>query len=71
MKPKHCIKINTFLANGFRSLERGEGDCDSDLECKIGLRCGINNCKGKFSASEKYWNSFDDCCTGNNYSLFF
>ena len=47
----------------------GEGDCDSDLECKIGLRCGMNNCKDEFSNNGKYWNPFDDCCSGNNYSL--
>ena len=35
-----------------------EGDCDSDTECEVGLRCGSNNCdqeKPSFDPS-------DDCC---------
>ncbi len=37
----------------------GEGDCDSDRECGVGMACGSDNChpvrEGGFSAS-------DDCC---------
>ena len=27
----------------------GEGDCDTDFDCKGYLICGVNNCKNKFS----------------------
>ena len=30
--------------NGYRCGE-GEGDCDSDFDCKLGLVCGKDNCK--------------------------
>ena len=44
-------------ANGYKCGE-GEGDCDSNNDCKPGLTCGSNNCVG---AS---FDSFDDCCEG-------
>ena len=47
-----------------RALGIGEGDCDSDLECRLGLRCGVNNCRIEFPANGTNWNAFDDCCTG-------
>ena len=37
----------------------GEGDCDSDSDCKIGLKCGKDNCPTK---SGHQWDSTDDCC---------
>ena len=33
-----------------------EGDCDSDADCKQGLKCGLDNCSGPNFDSE------DDCC---------
>ena len=36
-----------------------EGDCDSDSDCKAGLKCGSNNCKVKTGLD---WDSGDDCC---------
>ena len=36
----------------------GEGDCDSDSQCKEGLKCGSNNCEQKSGTFEKS----DDCC---------
>ena len=37
----------------------GEGDCDSDAECRRGLKCGQDNCKQK---SGQQWDNSDDCC---------
>ena len=34
-----------------------EGDCDSDVDCKGDLVCGIDNCNGP------NFDSTDDCCT--------
>ena len=36
-----------------------QGDCDSDSDCKIGLKCGNDNCPKK---SGHEWDSGDDCC---------
>ena len=36
-----------------------EGDCDSDSDCKAGLKCGSRNCKTK---SGLQWDVKDDCC---------
>ena len=35
-----------------------EGDCDSDIDCLEGLKCGENNC----NANSGNWASTDDCC---------
>ena len=35
-----------------------EGDCDSDTECEVGLRCGSNNCDQEKSG----FDPSDDCC---------
>lgn len=39
--------------------EEDRGDCDVDSDCKIGLRCGENNCKRKTGLQ---WDVTDDCC---------
>ena len=36
-----------------------EGDCDTDSECQIGLKCGKDNCSKK---SGFQWDATDDCC---------
>ena len=36
--------------------EVGEGDCDSDIDCKGNLVCGEDNCVGGTFESD------DDCC---------
>ena len=36
-----------------------QGDCDSDSDCKLGLKCGKDNCPMK---SGHQWDSTDDCC---------
>ena len=35
-----------------------EGDCNSDKDCKEGLKCGQNNC----NANAGTWKPTDDCC---------
>ena len=35
-----------------------EGDCNSDKDCLIGLKCGENNC----NENSGNWESTDDCC---------
>ena len=51
----------------------GEGDCDTDHECKPGLRCGQRNCNWY---KDSYWNMdfedeaeswmIPDCCEGTS-----
>ena len=36
-----------------------QGDCDTDEECKTGLRCGTDNCSIKTGLE---WDATDDCC---------
>ena len=40
-----------------------EGPCDSDKDCKHGLKCGIDNCP-KCAEGENcgHWESYEDCC---------
>ena len=35
-----------------------EGDCDADIDCLEGLKCGENNC----NPNSGNWASTDDCC---------
>ena len=56
--------INHYIGELLRQLRIGEGDCDSDLECQLGLICGTNNCKKEFPKNGTKWKEFDDCCTG-------
>jgi hypothetical protein len=50
----------------------GAGDCDSDADCKSGLKCGTDNC-GKCeegqTCGEWQWN--DDCCYQPEWFLTF
>ena len=34
-----------------------EGDCDSDSDCQVGLKCGTNNCPSGFN-----FPAAADCC---------
>ena len=36
-----------------------DGDCDIDADCKVGLKCGEDNCSQK---SDMKWDKTDDCC---------
>ena len=49
---------------GEKKCGLGEGDCDTDDECQIGLVCGSNNCKRDFDTSGSNWDSQADCCEG-------
>ena len=44
----------------------GEGDCDSDIDCKGNLVCGEDNCDvgGTFESN-------DDCCANPGEHLFY
>ena len=46
---------DTYCTPEFKCGE-GEGDCDSNNDCKSGLICGTNNCKGS------QFTPGDDCC---------
>jgi len=43
-------------------LGEGEGDCDDDGECQVGLMCGLDNCKTDFGHLTTVWDISDDCC---------
>jgi len=45
------------------NLQLGDGDCDKDSECAVGLVCGTNNCRVEFNHSGGLWQRGDDCCT--------
>ena len=40
----------------------GEGDCDSDFECAVGLRCEYDNCLRDFPYAASNWKHDADCC---------
>jgi hypothetical protein len=44
----------------------GEGDCDFDIDCRIGLRCGRDNCYYNFPSPDirNNWDVMADCCYG-------
>ena len=42
--------------------DEGEGDCDSDEECKPGLICGHNNCDDIVSKTNDNSTLVNDCC---------
>ena len=45
----------------------GEGDCDFDVDCANGLKCGKDNCYYDFPTSDirENWDTMADCCYGN------
>ena len=47
--------------------EEGEGDCDTDLDCKLELKCGSQNCQNK---SGYQWDKEDDCCYNPSNFIF-
>ena len=60
-----CISIVGSCTGGdsccspINKCEADDGDCDTDDDCKAGLKCGTKNCKEK---SGLHWDSDDDCC---------
>ena len=64
------FKLNWFLIVDCENVINGEigfcachtcseleGDCDSDYQCRKGLRCGSNNCPTSFG-----FDTNNDCC---------
>ena len=49
----------------------GEGDCDFDVDCAAGLKCGSDNCYHDFRTTDirNNWDVMADCCYGNNFSI--
>ena len=45
----------------------GEGDCDDDFDCQVGLICGNSNCKNKTGYQ---WDPTDDCCYNPSNYIF-
>ena len=43
----------------------GEGDCENNDECGVGLVCGTNNCK-QFG---DFFHERDDCCENSSDSV--
>ena len=45
----------------------GEGDCDFDVDCADGLKCGHDNCYYDFRTSDirENWDVMADCCYCN------
>ena len=54
----NCVGEDSCCTSN-RQCDVDQGDCDSDSECKQGLKCGSNNCKTK---SGLQWDAGDDCC---------
>eukprot|EP00755_Sulcionema_specki_P032412 Sspe_Gene.98676::Locus_72074_Transcript_1_1_Confidence_1.000_Length_1160::g.98676::m.98676 len=40
----------------------GQGDCDTDSDCKKGLKCGKNNCREMHPGWDDVFDKTDDCC---------
>merc|ERR1712025_54341 len=55
------IRRNPFPWNGCSKSKPcgvGQGDCDGDHECKVGLRCGRDNCRDSNAGAHP----LADCC---------
>ena len=59
-----CTGGNDCCTDGSKCNEM-EGDCDSDSQCRDGLKCGTDNCM-KNGKSGGDWESDDDCCYNPN-----
>jgi len=59
----HCCFVIDHVF--YNTCDEGEGDCDTDDDCKEGLKCGTNNCEfdgwGIIPHSTG-WDIYDDCC---------
>ena len=56
-----CNGENNNCCTPNTPCDDGDGDCDTDADCKDGLMCGTNNCKIKTGLYD--WDDADDCCT--------
>ena len=54
----HCVGQGGCCSRN-SPCKAGEGDCDHDLECGVGLVCGTNNCK---TGTFPLFSDQDDCC---------
>ena len=47
----------------------GEGDCDNDVDCANGLKCGNDNCYFDFPTTDirDNWDITADCCYGDYF----
>lgn len=45
----------------------GGGDCDTDVQCASGLKCGTNNCNRDYSSAGSNWSQSADCCECMSY----
>ena len=50
----------------------GEGDCDFDVDCANGLKCGNDNCYYDFPTNDirQNWDVTADCCYGKWTGIF-
>ena len=63
--PERCNGIPTdedTCCTSTNPCNAGEGDCDSDSECAVGLTCGNNNCLKDLPYAGSNWKSYSDCC---------
>merc|ERR1719228_3045287 len=56
VKPARCPAFRNLQCSAYNKCIEGQGDCDSDYECKGDLVCGDGNC------ASDYYHSTDDCC---------
>ena len=47
----------------------GEGDCDTDEECKENLYCGKDICAIEFASNYSAWSKRADCCLPGRFNL--
>jgi len=70
-RDKRATKGSFNQCSPHNQCYKGQGDCETDQDCRSGLFCGKNNCRGEFgshSAKGILWVRKDDCCTNNrNY----
>ena len=56
---------HVFIYNN-NICKKGDGDCDSDAQCRGSLKCGDDNCEAmhKWDDYDKWvlYDSTDDCC---------
>lgn len=53
-----CLGENDGCCTAAAPCGEGDGDCDSDLECRWPLVCGVDNC----DPGVRGFSTNDDCC---------
>jgi len=64
--PLRCSGKDDGCCTASNPCERGDGDCDSDDDCKGSLECGTDNCDrqgllGRWK-NQRLYSKTDDCC---------